>query len=95
MKDSKLATSWTLPGALAATVALTALVVLVGVRTYRARAAEKEAERGWTSIPAESLSTRAAQADRLKHYAWIDRQNGVVGLPIERAMTLVVEENAR
>ena len=95
MNDPKVATSWTLPGALFGTLAITAVVVLVGVRVARARVAEKEAERGWTAIPADSLATRAAQAEKLKHYAWIDRQSGVVGLPIERAMTLVVEENAR
>lgn len=29
--------------------------------------------------------------DQLNHYAWIDRQAGIVRLPIERAMALLVE----
>ena len=33
-----------------------------------------------------------AQSERLEAYRWIDRETGVVQLPIERAMQLVVEE---
>jgi len=34
---------------------------------------------------------RAAQLERLRSYGWVDRQAGVVHLPIERAMDLVVQ----
>jgi len=33
------------------------------------------------------------QQDLLGGYAWVDRDNGVVQLPIERAMELVAQEN--
>lgn len=33
-----------------------------------------------------------AQRELLEGYRWIDRENGVVGLPIERAMELVASE---
>ena len=32
------------------------------------------------------------QADLLGNYAWVDQENGVVQVPIERAMELVAEE---
>jgi type II secretory pathway pseudopilin PulG len=32
------------------------------------------------------------QADLLGNYDWVDQENGVVQLPIERAMELVAEE---
>lgn len=32
------------------------------------------------------------QADLLGNYTWVDQENGVVQLPIERAMELVAEE---
>ncbi len=37
-------------------------------------------------------SYRAEQSELLDRAEWIDRENGVVKLPIERAMELVVEE---
>lgn len=95
MKENDVATTWTLLAATLATVALAAVVVLAGVRVYRSFVDEQRAARGWTSTPSDAITTRAAQADRLKHYAWIDREKGLVSVPIERAMTLVVEENKR
>jgi hypothetical protein len=35
---------------------------------------------------------RREQADLLGSYEWVDQENGVVQLPIERAMELVAEE---
>ena len=35
---------------------------------------------------------RREQTDLLDGYAWVDQENGVVQLPIERAMELVAEE---
>jgi hypothetical protein len=37
---------------------------------------------------------RAAQAKQAQAYAWVDKKNAVVQLPIERAMDLVVQEQA-
>lgn len=45
-------------------------------------------------FPVEDLAKkREAEAKRLDSYGWIDRQNGVVHIPIERAMELVVERS--
>lgn len=60
---------------------------------YAERVNELKAERGWTSTPVETVQTKSAQASRLKSYAWIDRSKGVVAVPIERAMELVIAEH--
>jgi hypothetical protein len=38
---------------------------------------------------------RAEATARLKGYGWVDKQAGVIHLPIERAMDLVVAESAK
>lgn len=43
--------------------------------------------------PIELQSLRAAQLERLGGYRSVDPAGGVVAIPIERAMDLVVEEN--
>lgn len=35
---------------------------------------------------------RRAQKERLSSYGWVDRERGVIHLPIERAMELLLEE---
>jgi hypothetical protein len=43
--------------------------------------------------PLEDLKAlRAAEAERLGSYGWVDRKAGVVRIPIERAMELVAGE---
>jgi hypothetical protein len=34
---------------------------------------------------------RAGEKRELEGYGWVDRQNGVVRIPVERAMTLLLE----
>lgn len=38
--------------------------------------------------------SREKQRQRLERYGWIDRERGLVHIPIERAMTLLVAEQA-
>lgn len=82
----------TLLGTTAVIVAVTAALAYLIPAAYRAHEDELRAERGWSSTPADTRQTRASQADRLAHYAWIDKPKGVVALPIERAMELTVQE---
>ena len=43
-------------------------------------------------VPPVDLATLRAEEERiLRGYAWVDRGNGVVSIPIDRAMQLVVE----
>ena len=41
---------------------------------------------------ASGWQRRAAQTRVLEHYAWIDRPRGVLHIPIERAMDLIVAD---
>lgn len=55
-----------------------------------------EAERKVVGRPATALiELRGAQKGVLTEYGWIDRERGVVKLPIARAMELVVAESGR
>jgi hypothetical protein len=40
-------------------------------------------------VPAELRSLRAAQLTRLHATGWVDKQNGFVAIPIEKAMELL------
>jgi hypothetical protein len=45
--------------------------------------------------PSDRLTAlRAAAEQRLHSYGWVDRQAGVVHIPIERAMELIVRRDA-
>jgi hypothetical protein len=44
-----------------------------------------------TDAPAELNGLRAAEHNELESYGWIDQQKGIVRIPIEQAMTLLVE----
>jgi hypothetical protein len=60
-------------------------------------AAEKlSADQAWQATPGSRLAylddLRARQEKQLGSYAWIDRKAGVVQLPIDRAMELVVRQ---
>ena len=84
----------TLVGASAALVVAVGLLALLVPTFYASRVTELKAERGWNSIPLETVQAKSAQAARLKSYAWINREKGVVALPIECAMELVAAESA-
>jgi hypothetical protein len=46
--------------------------------------------------PAQDIATYRVAKDRLLHeYAWVDRPHGVVRIPIERAMALLVQQRAK
>ena len=38
---------------------------------------------------ADYLALRQRQSDKLNSYGWVDRSNGIVRIPIERAMALI------
>jgi len=83
-------------------ISLTTLVVVVGaVLTfvavvflqavfYRAETAEYE-RKVVNESPKKLRSARAEQSAVLNEYRWVDRENGVVAIPIERAMEILVE----
>lgn len=67
------------------------VVVVLVLQAYFYETESREAERK-TVAPAfeELVAQRAEQQEQLNSYRWIDEKAGIVGLPIERAMELVV-----
>lgn len=51
-------------------------------------------EKVYAAAAREVTQLKAAQAEALGSYRWIDRQAGVVGVPIEQAMQAVVRDGA-
>jgi hypothetical protein len=43
-------------------------------------------------VPAELRSLRDAQRAKLQATGWVDKQNGIVAIPIERAMDLLASD---
>lgn len=76
------------------TLALVAVVALVATRAFRRASEDLRVERGWRATPAETGRVRDSQAEKLAQYAVVDREKGVVTIPIQRAMKIVVAEAA-
>lgn len=91
--DGSRVTPATLLGAAALALGVAAVVAAAATLAYRHERDARRAERGWTATPAETQRTVDSQKGRLGEYALLDRANGVVAIPIERAMRLVVEES--
>jgi hypothetical protein len=97
------------PVSLVAVVAIFVLLSafgLVAMRVYlpgRSAAPQNEVpdnltkDLAWKATPASRrqalLDLRKKQADQAAAYGWVDQKAGVVQLPIERAMELVVQAN--
>lgn len=69
-------------------------VVTLDALFHRVQDAEV-ARKGGGAKESERRALEAEQRRELTEYAWVDRAEGVVALPIERAMRLVIEENHR
>jgi hypothetical protein len=68
-----------------------ALIVAVQVLYYHVSAAETD--RKVIAVRAEEADDMQAQQDaKLARYGWVDRAQGRVAVPVERAMELVVRE---
>jgi hypothetical protein len=78
--------------------AVFALALVAGIfalQGYFYRAEDDENARKVVAVaPEEFAQARAQQAEQIHSYRWIDRAAGVVGIPIEAAMDLVVREGA-
>lgn len=72
------------------------LVVVFAVQALFFSMDRAEEVRKDTGIrPATALQQRAEQQQLIGAYRWIDQKGGVVGIPIERAMELLVKEHGR
>ena len=74
--------------------AILLFVVVVALQALFFRMQEGERSRKVYEQPYEALQKLDAdQLGTLTSYGWVDQQQGVARIPIERAMTLVVEES--
>ena len=69
-------------------------VVVVALQALFYRMAEGERSRKVYEQPYEALQKLDAdQLGTLSSYGWVDQQQGVTRIPIERAMQLIVDES--
>jgi hypothetical protein len=87
----------TAPTALVGTVGVVLLAVsLLLLEVLYQRTSQAEIERKVVAEPPQELrQLEAQQLERLAGYAWVDRERGIVKIPVERAMDLVIEETER
>ena len=79
-------------GAVFVVVFVLTVIALIG---YFDRVSTEEFEVKVVEQPFDAVrDLRAQQRGKLEEYRWIDRGTGMVTIPIERAMELVVEERA-
>ncbi len=85
-------------GGLAAFVVLfvgTLVLIIAATTVYYNYARENQEDAAVAEKPSEELSAiRAREDEQLKTYGYINREKGIVQLPIERAKQLVLEEAA-
>ena len=82
-------------GTLAVLVFVFALSLFLEGGWFAARNLEIEAKVYGAELPAVRDALAEQQAVLDQDYRWIDREQGRVGVPIERAMELVVERQGR
>jgi hypothetical protein len=79
-------------------------ICMEGLWLFYAAQGKPEQKTAETVFPGPALQShpvgdlramKAAQAKQLNSYAWVDRQHGIVQVPIERAMQLVVARGAK
>ena len=74
-------------------ILLAVVIILLQVLFYRTSEAEK-----WRKVisqqPAELRGVQSEQREMLNGYRWVDQPNGVVAIPVDEAMKLVVRETA-
>lgn len=74
--------------------AIVVFAVIVGVQALYGYYAAEETQRKEIAVPdIKANDVLHHQQGKLAQYGWVDRSNGVVAIPIERAMELVVAES--
>lgn len=72
---------------------LMVVLTIVGLEALYYKTTDQEGQvvgRDWPS--AELVEARAAQQALLSGYRWIDREQGIVAIPVEQAAEIVVRE---
>jgi hypothetical protein len=75
--------------------ALVLVVIVIALQALYYRAEQAEVVRKvYQAAPEEWSRLRAEQEARLHAYRWVDKQKGVVAVPIDRAIELLVRGEA-
>lgn len=86
--------SWMIVAWGAGTV-LALVLVIAGIQFYFDRVKEQQVyQKQMEPVSADLLSLRAKEDAHLHSYAYVDRNKGVVRIPINRAMELLAKEAA-
>lgn len=86
-------TSWTVIAGILG--ALGVFVIVLGLQVLFYAVERAEHQRKVIEQPYDEVRRiRAQQEQGLHSYRWVDKNAGIVGIPIDRAMALVVEELA-
>jgi hypothetical protein len=72
--------------------ALCVVLAVLGLELLYHHTAERARRERDSAPPAELSAVRRAEQELLESYRWIDRQRGIVAIPVERAMELLLEE---
>jgi hypothetical protein len=68
-------------------------VVIVALQALFYTEEKREFERKvLNQVPEELASLRAKQVENLNAYRWVEKASGVVAIPIDRAMQIIVSE---
>ncbi len=93
-KDSDPNAAMTILVGISGAVVLFVIVVLLQAFFYRSEEAEQRKK--VVNVQAETLAdVRAQQQEVLNGYRWVDQQRGVVAIPIDRAMELMIRDSGR
>jgi hypothetical protein len=75
---------------------LLVVITILALQAYFNRVNDEQlSEKVISQTPEEKAALFAEQRRELAGYRWVDRDSGVVGIPVERAMELVVAEQAQ
>jgi len=70
------------------------IVIIIGLQGwYQSQENDEMAYKADLFKNADLIDLKAAQTDNISHYRWVDNQNNVVSIPIERAMQVMIETN--
>jgi hypothetical protein len=70
------------------------VITLFGMAVYFRAQAHENRLKGEATIYSELQNLEAEQQEELNSVGWVDRDNGIVRIPIDQAMELVVERVA-
>jgi hypothetical protein len=73
-------------------IILVIVVVVLIQGLYESRSHDEFQRKVGDVAPAEIRALRAAQLTRLHKTGWVDKKNGIVAIPIEKAMELLVAD---